>query len=367
MILRGSVDDSRKAGPAKEAALASACMFDKWSQEVLDCVGAIGVADTERHAEESTKCLAKLTTEQRDALDTKLTAWAGVYENETWVTAEDERLANLPPDIPCISIINQANVVSLLPAIGVVGEERDFVLQSRKLAVVAACEQWPREIRACVQDGGALTACRGKLDAPAEQALAGKLAAIDALMTRIVAAKKKPAATYDCKAVVASHYRDAAWVGKAEPVKNPKATRAELAKQAADRKAMIADSRRAMLDACTAEAWSSTVRVCELIEGGVPCSQGTGRSFVRWGFPAMGTMMRTGVPECDAYGVSVQALVLCNQFPQTTKDAIKQAFAQQVAVMKQSTDPSLARQMALSCKQGDDAVKQALSAVGCTP
>ena len=37
-ILRGVVEDSHKAGPAKEAAIASVCLFDKWSQEILDCV-----------------------------------------------------------------------------------------------------------------------------------------------------------------------------------------------------------------------------------------------------------------------------------------------------------------------------------------
>ena len=70
VMLRGAVVDTKRAGPAKEAAIASACLFDKWPREVLDCVGR----ETERQP-----CLAKLTDAQRTALTKKLTMWAEAY------------------------------------------------------------------------------------------------------------------------------------------------------------------------------------------------------------------------------------------------------------------------------------------------
>jgi hypothetical protein len=362
VVLRGTVDDSRKAGPAKEAAIASACLFDKWSQEVLDCVGGIATADLDKHAEQSSKCLAMLSTEQRAALDTKLTAWTTTYENETWTTAEDERVAAMPPDIPCASIITLANVSLLSPSPVQTGEELDFALQLRKHAVLAACEQWPRDIRDCVRTGVAFDTCRRPLDSAQRQILSAKLAAVDAVMAKIAAAKAKPPATYTCKAVVAAHYSDAAWRGKAEPPKDPKP---DLKKLAAERKTMIADSRRVMLDACTSESWNATLRACELVESDATCGPGTGRTIVRWGFPALGTFAKTGVPECDAYGQSTQAFLLCNQIPQATKDSVKQNYER--LVQNLVSNPAFAPQLAISCKQGDGAVKQALSAMGCTP
>ncbi len=365
MVLRGTVDDSRKAGPAKEAAIASACLFDKWSQAILDCVGAIAAAEVDRHTEQSSKCLALLSTEQRAALDTKLTAWTSIYENESWITAEDERIANLPPPISCSAVIQFNTVLSLAPAITSTGEERDFAGVLRRATLLGVCEAWPHEVRECIQTGAVVEACRGKLDANQAQVLADKLAANEAAMAKIAAAKTKPAATYDCKAVVAAHYSEAAWRGKAEPPKDPKATRAELTKQAADRKAMIAESRRLMLDACLKEAWSATLRACEMVESDATCGQATGRKLVRWGFPALGTSVKTGVLECDAYGQTVQVLLTCNQFPQGTKDAVKQSYEQLVQALV--GNPATARAAAASCKQGDDGLKQALSAMGCMP
>lgn len=364
MVVRGLVEDSRKAGPAKEAAFASACLFDKWSQDVLDCIGAIASADVEQHLEQSTKCLALLSPAQRDALDTKMVAWTTTYENESWTTAEDERIANLPPEIPCGTIITVSNVGSLAPALAQAGEELIFATLMRRHGVVAACEQWSPEVRGCVQMGGSLTTCRGRLDAAQEQLLATKLATINVVMAKIAVAKARPAATYECKAMVAAHYSDAAWRGKAEPTKDPKATRAELTKQAAERKAMIAESRRLMLDACLKETWSPTLRACEVVESDETCSGGMVRRFVRWGFPAFGAA-KTGVPECDAYGQTMQVLLMCNQFPQASKTAVKQAYEQLVQSLV--TNPATARAAATSCKQGDDGLKQALAAMNCMP
>jgi len=352
VILRGTVEDSRKAGPAKEAAIASVCRFDKWSQEILDCVG------TEH---EPKQCLAKLTTEQRAALDTKLIAWTETYESETWDTAEDEQIASAPPEIPCTSIIG-SNVHLIPPIPQQTGEEGSFITTARKVQVIAMCEHWPRVIRACVQEGS-INACVNKLDPNTQRELADKLAAIDALMVKIAAAKKKP---HDCKAAVAAHYSDAAWRGKAEPAKNPKATRAELAKAATERKQMIADSRKAMLDACTSETWNATLRACELVEGGELCAKGSGRNAVRWGFPAAGIVMRTGIAECDAYGMSIQGLLACDKVPPQAKDALKQGFeTMRESLISTATNAESKRLAATSCKQADDAIRQAATSMGC--
>ncbi len=359
VILRGGVEDHRKAGPAKEAAIASVCLFDHWSQEILDCVGG------ERDAKQ---CLDKLTTEQRAALDTKLTNWTVLYEGETWDTAEDERLASEPPEIECSGIITHGNVATLAPALGPLGEERTFAASVRRFAVTAACEAWPHPVRACVQDGLSLTTCRARLETGLEQVLAGKLATIEALMTKIAVIKKKPTATYDCKAVVAAHYSDAAWRGKAESPKNPKATRVELAKQATERKQMIVDSRKAMLEACTAEAWNPTLRACELVESGELCAKGAGRTTVRWGFPANSVIARTGIVECDAYIVSLQTVLTCDKVPTATKDAIKQGYdAMREGLIVNATTAEARRLASTTCKQADEGMRQAASALGCLP
>ncbi|MBA2543581.1 MAG: hypothetical protein H0V17_28325 [Deltaproteobacteria bacterium] len=348
-ILRGTVEDSRKAGPAKEAAIASACLYDKWSQTILDCIG------TEL---ESRGCLKQLTEEQRAALDTKMVAWTDTYPDETWDSAADEEAAE--PEIACADVIG--DVATYAPLLTVVGDERELAVKARQRVVLASCATWSRPIRLCFQTTP-IPVCRTKLPPDREAALAASFASIDAVLGRIATAKKKPAATYDCKAVVARHYSDGAWKGKAELPKNPKATRAELAKQAAERKQLIADSRKAMLDACTAEAWPATQRVCELEGGGETCAPGRG---VRWGFPAASVTTKTGIAECDSYSQTVAAWIGCDKVPQQAKDAMQQAFDAMRDSFKTATGAQ-APALASACKQGDDALRQAMRSLGCTP
>jgi hypothetical protein len=353
-ILRGAVEDSRKAGPAKEAAIASACLIDRWSQSILDCIGT---------AHEPQPCLQELTADQRTKLDTKMLAWVDIYTDETWETAEDIAAAEA---ISCDDVIG--DVATYTPPLAVVGEERDFAIKLRRKLVLDQCQTWAQPIRKCMQDKGPV-ACRATLPADAEQALATQLASIDELVGKIAAAKKKPPATYDCKAVVAAHYGDGAWKGKAEPPKNPKATRAELAKQATDRKNLIAESRKLMLAACTGETWNATIRACELIESGERCARGLGRP-ARWGFPAIGVSSATGIAECDLYGQAIQSLLACDKFPTTTKDAVNQGYQSMIEAIRNSNSGSnadQARALAQSCKAGDDAIRQAITSVGCTP
>jgi hypothetical protein len=351
-ILRGAVEDSRKAGPAKEAAIASACLYDKWTQAVLDCIGT--------EATEPRTCLEQLSVEQRTTLDTKMQAWIDIYSDETWETAADEEAAE--PEIACAGIIGDVAGYAPLTA---VGEERDFAIKVRRHVVLASCEKWPRAIRQCFQTG-AIPACRAKLAPEIETPLASSLGSLDAVLGRIAEQKKKPATTYDCKAVVARHYSDGAWKGQAEVPRDPKATRADLAKIAAQRKQMIADSRKAMLDACTGEAWTATQRACELVGGKEMCRQALGRGD-RWGFPAAGVISETGIIECNAYAQAVAAWGNCGKVPQQAKDAMKQAFDSMRDSFKKTTDPQQRQALATACKQGDEAIRQAMASLGCAP
>lgn len=346
-ILRGPVEDPRKAGPAKEAAIASACLFDRWSQSILDCIGS---------TLEPQECLKELTTAQRTALDTKMQSWVDIYTDETWEALEDE-VATVA--ISCAGVIG--DVATYAPPLVVVGEERDFAVKLRRHLVLAQCETWPQPVLECMQRQGP-KACRPHLPVGAEGTLAAELAAVDALVAKIAAAKKRP---HDCKTVVATHYRDAAWKGKAQPPNNPKATRAERAKQAAERKRLIAESRKRMLDACTSEAWSATIRACELAEGGEHCARGLGRP-ARWTFPAVGVVSSTGIPECDSYHQAIERLLACDKFPMQSKDAVKQGYQAMLEAIHNAKPGSLSG-LALSCKAGDDAIRQALAAVGCAP
>ena len=70
VILRGRVEDAKRAGPAKEAVIASACLLDKWSPEVLACIGGDGAPPS---------CLDKLDGRQRAAYDKALESWAGEF------------------------------------------------------------------------------------------------------------------------------------------------------------------------------------------------------------------------------------------------------------------------------------------------
>jgi hypothetical protein len=71
VILRGSVEDVKKAAPAKEARIASACLHDRWSATVLACIGSEPTpAD----------CLDQLTDVQRASLHTELVAWAELHD-----------------------------------------------------------------------------------------------------------------------------------------------------------------------------------------------------------------------------------------------------------------------------------------------
>ena len=70
VILRGTLDDAKASGPIKEAAIASACLHDKWPASVLACVGSTPDAKS---------CLDALARPQLAGLDRLLRAWADAH------------------------------------------------------------------------------------------------------------------------------------------------------------------------------------------------------------------------------------------------------------------------------------------------
>ena len=306
---------------------------------------------------------AHLDAAAQASLTKKLKAWAEAHDGET---AEPIGSAAVPEvELECVAGL--CDVAAYAPAVMRKGEERDFAIALRRRGVMALCDNgWANAIKMCFASQPSPEPCRAKLDGSVQSAIATSLTDVDLLLVEIATAKAKPPATYECKAIVAQHYSDAAWKGKAEVSKNAKATRAELATIAADRKQMIADSRKLMLDACTGEAWNATARACEIINGGEACSQGIGHE-PRWGFPAAGLVQHTGIPECDVYVSVTLALNKCDKFPQASKDALRQSLdAQRAGWNAALVDPTTRGAIAYACNQGEQAIRQAASAMGCT-
>jgi hypothetical protein len=199
------------------------------------------------------------------------------------------------------------------------------------------------------------------LDGSQQAEVTAKLADLDAMLKKLLAAKQKPA-TIDCKHVVAVHYSDGAWKGKAEPPIGP-ATKTDIAKAASIRKAAIVDSRTAMTKACTNEQWSATERACMVAVDSEVCF--AGQDTWRWGFPAVGVVLKTGVFECDAYSASHLAFMACNKFPDRAKESMRRSFDGERALWL-NTPPTERAKFAAGCKTSDEALHVAAQSLGCT-
>lgn len=79
----------------------------------------------------------------------------------------------------------------------------------------------------------------------------------------------------------------------------------------------------------------------------------------------------TGVPECDAFMAMATTYMACDKVPAEARDAMKQALsqtAQSFAMLRDPSVPPEARKAAADgCTQGTDALKQSMTAMGCTP
>lgn len=347
VLLRGTVDDQQQAGPAKEAVIARTCKHEKWSAEVLGCVGDSPAARP---------CLARLTPEQRTAYDDALMSWNEAYPDEMLEEVYDGSDDIMDSYIDCGDAIQ--DVTGFSPAVALTGDARDFILELRKEALLALCEDWSFDARACFRDlasegragnAAAVDACRAGLETTQGQEVTDKLAELDKLGAK-VAALKKNAASHDCRKVVAAHYADAAWKGKIDAVKG------------AQRAKAIAESRQRMTKACTDDKWPPNMRACIVAGGGDACF--TTVSSSAWSFPAIGVFVPSGIPECDAYATTMKAVEACTALPQSQRDAIKRTWSY-LNVSWASTPLERRASTATSCKSVDEAMRRAVTNAGC--
>jgi len=342
VILRGPVADERDAGPAKEAAIARACLHGAWSAEVLACVGT---------SVTPAACLDQLAAAQRTGYHAQLLAWNDEFPDEELL--EDVSDAIAPEPVECAVAIG--DVATLAPAITTPGVLGDLPLALRRNRVLALCERWATPVRGCFADGTPAEDCRGQLPVDQQQALTDALAELDRLVGKATMFAARPA-SIGCKQVVAAHYTDAAWTGKL------------AALGPATRKPLIAASRAQMIKACTADAWSVQLRACIVAAAPGPdaaCFAATPETTATaWGFPALGLLTKTGIPACDAWGDALRALARCPQIPTAATQAMLDAF-QQTAAALASTAPADRAARVNACKQADAAVRQSATAVGC--
>jgi hypothetical protein len=238
------------------------------------------------------------------------------------------------------------------------GDIRDYVLELRKEALLALCEDWSFDARVCFRDlasegragnTSAIDACRAGLETAQGQEVTDKLGELDKLGAK-VAALKKNAASHDCRKVVAAHYADAAWKGKIDAVKG------------AERAKAVAESRQRMTKACTDDKWPPNMRACLVAGGGDACF--TAVSASAWGFPAVGVFVRSGIPECDAYAATMKAVDACTALPQSQRDAINRTWSYLNASWA-STPLERRTSTATSCKSVDESMRRAVANAGC--
>ena len=342
VILRGPVEgeaDSPDAGASRVTAIASACEEGKWSAALLHCIA--DEADPQ-------PCLDKLTDAQRALYDGKLVKWAEAH-------APDENLGDDGADayVDCDDALGEIAMYS--PAIVLTGADGEFATAMRRREISRLCnaQGWETPVKQCLQlakDPQSTSACEAKLPPEQLNELATRIGELETLVATTLERRKKPA---DCKKVVALHDADAAWKGKLDGFKP------------AERNKAITESRAQMTKACTAEAWTPTVRSCLVAGGKDKCFVAT--SFA-WTFPASGVRMATtGIAECDAYVGSMDRTLACKKLPQETRDALVDSFtAMRDAVAGlRNADDATKKQMGESCKYGNDALRQVLTSAGC--
>jgi hypothetical protein len=343
VILRGRVDTGGDdAARAREAVIANACEIDKWSAQVIDCIAGEKKPDA---------CLGKLSEKQTAAYSEKLAAWSDQYGGRDYGGEMVNDGMDAPPPIDCIDAVGAADLYTPLPKLDPSDELWDRSLRKRALETLCEDDAWDDTVRECLGPTPDIdnSACLQSLPVDARNRVSAKLGEIDAQVAKVVdARKKKP----DCKKVVAVHYADAQWKGKADQIKGK------------DRTKVIAESRALMAKACTSEKWDDTTRACMVATDGSSCFATNRTAYDKWGYPASGVMVATGIPECDEWGAEVQKLVACDKFPQSAKDAIQQSYTQVTqSFAKASKEDRVAA--ATTCKQIIDAVKQARVSVGC--
>ncbi|MEJ7600273.1 MAG: hypothetical protein WKG01_20355 [Kofleriaceae bacterium] len=347
VLLRGVVEDSKQAGPEKEAAIARACLRGNWTPEVLTCVGTSRAPRT---------CLDLLSGEQTNKYLALLATWNELFPDEQVVELDKPEAHPDPgPEIDCVTAT--VNVEELAPKLALQGADRRFAIELRRDAVEPICENWSRVVRACFADatGAQIEVCRGKLSAAEAKALADKLAESDALIAKIVALVGKPGKV-DCAKAAAAYYSDAEWKARG-PATVPKA--------AAVRRKMIADSRTLMKKACTTDSWPIHISACLVVGGRHVCFALMPSAVERWGFPAAGVSVKTGIPACETYAATLQKLGSCTKMPSRSIDIMRSQYGRESASYAVGT-AAVRAAGAVRCKESEESIRRAAQAFNCT-
>lgn len=318
----------------KEAAIAQTCLHAGWSAELRECIGG----PTPK------ACLEGLTETQRTAYREALSRWSDEFpeEERDGQPTDDDHVVF----VDCGTAVGDASQYA--PVLVQKGEPRELAVALRRQHLLALCEDWRNDVRTCFDQMKQPERCRALLEPDQRQELIDRLAEVDALMAKVGAAKA-PA----CKKVVEMHYADAHWKGRLGAL------------TPAEKKKLVGDARKAMVDACTAEKWNASVRSCIAVGGGDPCFIAAGMSVHTWGFPPSAMPIKTGIAECDAYADALRALARCNQIPRQAAQTMLDAYQQTAAGMANLTGASRTA-AANSCKQADSAIRQSAQSLGCT-
>ena len=347
VLLRGNVSDEAKVGKLKEELIAKICTTDAWDAKVLACVAS---------SPTPVACTSKLLPAQVTSYEEQLAAWHATHgyaeEGEDGPDADD--VDDPPPPeedawVACEDAVQHTEVWA--PPITVTGADRVFAagLRERELVKVCNVDDWSTEVRTCLAAATETTtiACVNQLDPMQQKAITVKIAETDKLAEKVLDLAAKPAKV-GCKQVVAAHYREAKWKSALPEVKG------------AERKKLIEASRKKLTKACTDESWSVVDRACMVGGGGEACQRAS-----RWGFPAAGVLVKTGIAECDAYGELIVKVAACDKLPTSAGDSLLEAYTQSAVYwLKAKGDDRVIA--AGTCKSTGDAIRQSAVNFGCT-
>jgi hypothetical protein len=345
VILRGHVSTGEAAGKVREAAIANQCEMDHWSPEVVSCVTS---------SKKPEGCIAQLSEKQRLGYSAQLEKWSEQYGGAEY-GGEDyggNDINDGAPEIACADAAGAAVLYSPMPVkLGEQDTGWDRSLRVSALSELCDNDSWELDVRNCLDPmaGTDNSKCLGALPTDARDHVTARLSAIDTLAGKLDAARKKKP---DCKKVVAAHYADSAWKGKLDHIKGK------------DRTKMITESRTRMTKSCSADKWDDTLRACIVVGGGDDCFAAVGKGRKQWGFPASGVLIATGIPECDAWGAEVAKLATCDKFPESSRQAVQEAY-EQATQLWLNTPADQKASVVAACQQVTDAIKQARVSMGC--
>lgn len=317
-LLRGDAAE----GPQKEAAIIHACEQDHWAPSLLACVAR--APEPETH-----DCLTSLTEEQRSHFG-EVTA--------EWTPREDEI-----DEAPTCDVAFASAAVDLWPPAVDIETERALAATLRGASLRGQCESeaWSDDARRCISQtpSSAITQCFDHLDAKQRILVDKAIYEADGARARIVKVREKPEAIA-CDKVVAAHYGNARWTGKAP----------ELTGRA--RTTAIARSRKAMLSACTA-SWSVEARACTVAVDSDACVS-FGVTLAAWSYPLRGAAP-FDIPECDAYRELVDRARACREIDDATKAEVEIPYRQ---ISAGWNDPNLERKvLATVCRAAINVAK----------